>query len=169
MNLIDTLTLFLIALALMFYQGFLAHLSASFFGKYRQIGYNWSYIISFLLPFPLGVILVLFNKRNYSEKPRPSVLKRIIGYGLIILGIYCIFDSYYYFGLSWLIEEYYIKDKRNEDFKFFYEFILSSYYNRVLEKLWGPFFHLGIIAYGYFLTEVSKGKVFNRHIEQYSF
>lgn len=170
MSSIDTLTLFIVAFVFLLFQGFYAHLAARWFGKYSQFGYNWSYIISFLLFFPLGGVLISFSKNIYTGKSKPSILKTIIGYALIIFGIYSIFHSHFYtYGLRVYLE-YNHKGGIGYSlgFNYLYEVILHDQFS-FLFNLWRPFHHLGIIAYGYALTEISRGKVLNQLTKGTSF
>lgn len=57
---------------------------AHFLGKKRQIGFGWSFFFCIFLSPIGGFILTMLSKRHYLPDPKPSKLKKIIGWILIL-------------------------------------------------------------------------------------
>lgn len=74
----DNLLLFLISIAIAF-------LIAHFLGRKRQIGFGWSFFFCVFLSFFVGFIITMLSRKFYNENPSPSKIKKIIGWGLIIV------------------------------------------------------------------------------------
>ncbi len=111
----------------------IAYFIANFLGRRRQIGFGWSFFFSLFLSPLLGFIITILSRKCYEQNPRPSKLKNVIGWILIIL------NSIGAIGLS----------SRREDGSFDGNAINTA------------FLIIGFVGFGYYLIEISKGKNFN--------
>jgi hypothetical protein len=111
----------------------LAYIIANIFGNSRQIGFGWSFFFSFFFSPLIGFIITILSRKCYMPNPKPSKIKSVIGWILIIL------NSIGAIGLN----------IRRED---------GSYDGNAINT---AFFIIGFVGFGYYLIEISKGKNFN--------
>jgi hypothetical protein len=119
-------------ITLIFY-GLICFLIAHFFGKQRQIGFEWSLIFCLLLTPIIGFLIIMLSRKHYQENYPPSKAKRIWGILISIFSGYMFIESWYRYASRWGTER---------DFVSMITF-------------------LGILLVGVYLYQLGKGKNFN--------
>jgi hypothetical protein len=113
-------------------------LIAFFLGRKKQIGLGWSLFLCLFLTPIIGTVAVLFSRSVRLPNPNPSIVKQVIGYVLIVLGIISVTAPYWQ-------NNFQVNNDLDTMGRFFY-------YQ----------YSIGIIGLGMVLEEIGSGKRFDR-------
>jgi hypothetical protein len=110
---------------------------AYFFGRKRQIGFWWSLFFCIFLNPIIGLIITLISKKYNKTKPKPSLIKKIIGQFLTFIFAIALIGA-----IGGTINE------PIQNFTFVYLQLIS--------------FQFGFLGLGIYLIELGNGNVFNK-------
>ncbi|REL24823.1 hypothetical protein DYD21_16825 [Rhodohalobacter sp. SW132] len=140
MSLLNTLLFYLILAVI-------GLIIADYLGRKRQIGFHRSLFFSITLTPIFGLLITLFTKQSAKPTPNPSILKKIIGWSVIIFGISSITN---------IVPPYVLA----------YNLSISDHLGVILIRF---LLSVGSIGYGTFLVARSNGKRYDHPSEGFSF